>query len=132
MICADFECPSGHITEHYCHPKQKRAVCSECGKSAKRIISLGRVNMANESPIWLKSVVDVADKGSTKPHVQEFVKNPSRKTYTAWMKGEGIRPLDHTERGGPPVHHTPQDPDLSKLRDEVARKHFDRKRIEVG
>ena len=130
-IVSDFECPSGHVTEHYCHPKQKKVSCSECGKTAKRIISLGRVNRVNESPVWIKSVLDVVDKSSTKHHVQEFVKHPSRKTYAAWMRGEGIRPMDHTEHGGPPVHRTPPDPDLSGLRNEVARKHFERKRIEI-
>ncbi len=130
MIVSDFECPSGHITEHYCHPKQKKTTCT-CGKSAKRIISLGRVNMVNENPVWLKSVLDVVDKTSPKSHVREFVKNPNRKNYQAWMQGEGIRPLDHTERGGPPVHRTPPDPDLSGLMKEVAQRHFERKRVEI-
>lgn len=130
MIAADFQCPSGHITEAFCHWKQKKIVC-KCGKKAKRIITMGGVNTANDTPPWLKSVVDVVDKTSHKSHVREFVKNPNRKTYKAWMKGEGIRPLDHTEHGGPPVYHQPPETDTARVREEVARRHFERKRIEL-
>jgi hypothetical protein len=131
MICADFKCPSGHITEHLCHGKQKKVICPECGKNAKRIITAGKVNLVNESPEWLKSVLDVVDKDSTKPHVREFVKNPTRQTYHKWMKGEGIRPADHTEHGGPPTYHPPQEPDMTRAMKEVARQHFERKKIEL-
>ena len=129
MISADFECPSGHKTEELVHWKQKKIRC-KCGKTAKRIISVSGVNTANETPAWLKSVVDVVDKDSPRSHVQEFIRNPTRKTYQAWMKGEGIRPLDHTEHGGPPVHHT-SEPDLTRVREEVTRRHFERKRVEM-
>lgn len=131
MILADFTCPSHHTTEHLVHFKQKKLPCPVCGKKAKRIITSGRVNMVNESPAWLKSVLDVVDKDSGKAHVREFVQNPTRKTYQAWMKGEGIRPLDHTEHGGPPVYHPRPEPDMTRVREEVTRRHFERKRVEV-
>ena len=131
-ICADFECRRCHAIHEFMVDNGRKPKCPDCGANTKRIITAGRVNMVNEAPEWLKSVVDVVDKSSTKPHVREFVKDPTRRTYQAWMRGEGIRPLDHTEHGGPPVHRSPQDPDLSGLRNEVARRHFERKRIEVG
>ena len=89
------------------------------------------MDTANESPSWLKSVVDVCDKDSAKAHVREFVKNPTRRTYQNWMKGENIRPVDHTEHGGPPQRTRPPEPDLSKVREEIARKHYERRRVEV-
>lgn len=131
MITVDFECRSGHITEHLVHFKQKKADCSVCGKTAKRIISNGRVNMANEAPSWLPSVLDVVDRTDKRSHVQEFVKHPTRATYKAWMKGEGIRPLDHTEHGGPPAAKRPSDPDLSGVVHELLERHRDRNRVEV-
>ncbi len=84
--------------------------------------------MVNESPEWLKSVVDVADHSSTATHVVEFIKNPTRDTYKKWMKGEGIRPLDHTEGGGPPTYKR-REIDTRKLKEEVTRRHFERKKI---
>ncbi len=132
MIIADFECRRCRrvheaITDHGKTPK-----CPACGANTRRIITVGRVNLVNEAPAWLKSVVDVADRQSKKAHVREFVKNPTRKTYKDWMKGEGIRPMDYTEHGAPPVHRPPPEPDMARLREEVTRRHFERKRIEVG
>jgi len=86
--------------------------------------------MVNESPVWLKSVVDVADHSSNAPHVREFIKNPTLDTYKRWMKGEGIRPMDYTEHGGPP-QHKPREVDTKTLREEVTKRHFERMRINV-
>jgi len=132
MIIVDFECRRRHQVHEFMVENGRKPKCPDCGANTKRIITAGRVNMVNESPDWIKSVVDVVDKGSPKPHVREFVKNPNRKTYQNWMKGEGIRPLDHTEHGAPPVHHAPAEPDTTRLREEVVKRHFDRKRVEVG
>jgi hypothetical protein len=131
-IVCDFECSHcGEITEMFVERGTKFQDCPECGFPAKRVISLGRVNTANENPVWLKSVLDVVDKSSNKPHVREFVKSPSRRTYRQWMKGEGIRPLDHSEKGGPPQHKPPPEPDMTRHMQEVAKRHFERKRVEV-
>jgi len=130
MIIADFECPSGHITEHICHAKQKRVNC-KCGKKAKRIISLGRVDTGNEYPSWLKSVLEVVDKTNPAKHVQDFASNPSRRNYKTWMKGEGIKPLDHTEHGAPPVFRKPPELDTKSMVDRLTKMRMERNRIEV-
>ncbi len=129
-MIADFECPSGHITEHICHWKQKKVVC-HCGKKARRIVTPSRAYLGNQNAPWIKSVLEVVDKESQARHVQDFIKNPTRANYKAWMKGEGIKPLDHTEHGGPPVFHKPQEPDMSGMVKEMADKLRDRRRIEV-
>ena len=131
MIYVDFECRSGHITEHLVHAKQKKADCSICGKTAKRIISMGRVNTANDAPGWLRSTLEVVDRSNPASHVQEFVKHPTRANYTAWMKGEGIRPLDHTEHGAPPAARKPDAADLSRVYREVMDRYRGRQRLEV-
>ncbi|MCE5336817.1 MAG: zinc ribbon domain-containing protein [Desulfobacteraceae bacterium] len=131
MPLYDFECPSGHITEVFAHHKQKKVKCSTCGKKARRIITASGPSLVNENPAWLKSVVEVADKSNPARHVQEFVKNPTRETYRNWMKGEGIRPLDHTEHGGPPLAHKPPEVDMSRVRTEVLQKARERRLIEV-
>ena len=132
VLVADFECSQcGETTEMMVARGAKFADCPTCGSPAKRIISFGKVNMVNENPSWLKSVTDVVDKSNPARHVQEFIKNPSRRTYKQWMRGEGIRPLDHSEKGGPPQHRTPPEPDLTRHMEEVTRRHFERKRIEI-
>ena len=130
-VIYDFECRSKHVTEHMVHWKQKKVSCSVCGKQAKRIISNGRVNMTQETPSWLPSVLDVVDPTDKRSHVQEFVRNPNRATYKAWMKGEGIRPLDHTEHGGPPVAKRPDAPDMSGVVHDLLKRHRERSRVEV-
>ena len=130
MPLYDFECPSGHVTEEVCHHKQKKLKC-RCGKMAKRIITASGPSMLNEKPAWLKSVVEVADHDNPARHVQEFIKHPTRETYRNWMKGEGIRPMDHTEHGGPPRAHKPPEVDTSRIKAEVMRKLQERRRIEV-
>ena len=131
MIYADFECRSGHVTEHLIHVKQKKVDCSVCGKSAKRIISVNGQSCANQDAPWIKSVLDVVDKSNPARHVQEFVRQPTRANYKAWMRGEGIRPLDHTEHGAPPVARKPEPPDMSGVVHELLERHRDRSRVEV-
>lgn len=110
LVIADFECVKCHnITEEMCHRKKKKSTCPECGKQSKRIISVGnRSKEFNESPTWMKSVLEVVDRENPAKHVQEFVKNPTRRNYKAWMKGEGIRPVDYTIHGAPPIFDRPQ------------------------
>lgn len=132
MILADFECQScGTVAEHFVDSATKEAECPHCVGNAKRIISFGRTMGSQESAPWIRSVLDVVDKTSTKPHVQEFVKNPSRETYKKWMKGEGIRPVDYTEHGGPPQWQRPAEPDVKAIADRLYQRHRDRQRIEI-
>ncbi len=131
MIAADFECRKGHIHEAFVERGTASRKCPSCGGRARRIISLGMVYTGNQDAPWLKSVLEVVDRDNPAPHVQAFVRNPTRENYRAWMKGEGIRPMDHTERGGPPLARKPPEPDLTGLMRKVTEAHFSRKRIEV-
>jgi hypothetical protein len=74
---------------------------------------------------WIKSVLEVVDKDSQAPHVQNFVKDPTRRNYKAWMKGEGIRPLESGESKKPKPYN------LSKHGEKLFRRHQKRKRIEI-
>ena len=134
MIIVDFECTKcGNISEELCDRGKKKSTCPECGKTAKRIISLGRVYTANEDAPWIKTVLEVVDRENKAPHVQAFVKNPTRSNYKAWMKGEGIRPADSTVGGGPPVYQKPQRSEYQreKLVRELYEKHRARKAISI-
>jgi len=128
----DFECPKCGVYEDFADPEEKVKFCHKCHSTAKRIISFGdSAYLGNQSPAWMKSVLDVVDKENKAPHVQAFVKNPTRENYKAWMRGEGIRPADHTEGGGPPTYKRPER-DERKIVDELYRRHRERKSISLS
>lgn len=129
----DFECPNCEkVYEAFADVDETTQECKFCGHEAKRIISIGSsVYLGNDSAVWTRSVLEVVDKENPARHVQEFVKNPNRSTYKAWMKGEGLRPMDSNVNGAPPVYKKPPPPDTSRLRREVAERHMQRRRIEI-
>lgn len=124
MPIFDYECSCGKITESIQGISQSCIKC-ECGGIAKRIISCGRCYTANEDASWLKTVPEVIDKDTKNPVAKEFMKNPTRSNYKAWMKSEGIRPLENNESRKPPST------DLAGVRKEVWNNHQKRHRIEI-
>ena len=131
-ILSDFECPEcGEIFEQICNADDQFGICLTCGCEAKRIISLGRVYCSNQDAPWLRSVLDVVDKDDNRPHVRNFRENPTRENYKAWMKGEGIKPLDYTDHGAPPVARKPEPVDHGKFVDFMMQKLQESRRLEV-
>lgn len=125
MPIYDHECQQcGKIFEAI-SPYFLETIQCDCGGLAKRIISCGRVYTANEDASWLKTVPEVINKDTTNPIAKEFIKNPTRQNYKAWMKSEGLRPLENNE----PTK--PKPTDLNPIRKEVWRKHQRRHRIEI-
>lgn len=132
MPLYDYECKKcGRITEHFAKADERLELVCECGGDVRRIISISGQYCGNQDAPWLKSVVDVVDKTSRKPHVRAFVENPTRSNYKRWMQGEGIKPVDHTEHGAPPVARKPEPTDTSRIRQEVWERHRARHRIEI-
>ncbi len=130
-ILADFECPKcKKVTEYFVDAQQKTVDC-KCGGKAKKIISLPGVYVNNENPSWLHSVLDVVDKTDMRPHVQEFVKHPTRENYKRWMKEEKIRPVDYTVHGAPPTYEKPPMPDVDKIAHELHDRLRARQRLEL-
>ena len=131
MILADFECPKCKaVTEHYVDAQQKAVKC-QCGGKAKKIISLPGVYVNSENPVWIKSVLDVVDKEDRRPHVQEFIKHPTRENYKRWMKEEKIKPIDWTVHGAPPTYQRALEPDVDKIADNLYRRLRERQRLEL-
>lgn len=130
-ILADFECSKCNtVTEHYVDTQQKTVEC-KCGGKAKKIISLPGVYVNSENPNWLKSVIDVVDKEDKRPHVQEFIKHPTRENYKRWMKEEKIRPVDWTVHGAPPTYQKPPEPDIDKIAHQIHERLRERQRLEL-
>ena len=131
MIARDFECPKcKKITEHFVDAQQKTVKC-KCGGIAKKIVSLPGVYVNSENPNWIKSVLDVVDKENKSPHVQEFIKHPTRENYKRWMKEEKIRPVDYTVHGAPPVYERPPEPDIDRIAGRLYQRLRDRQRLEI-
>jgi putative FmdB family regulatory protein len=102
MSLYDYECAHcGHIHERFEHPDdQLSKPCPSCGMLlAKRIISCGNsAYLGNEDATWLKSVREVV--GGETREGREFLRNPTRSNYRAWMARKGVRPLEPGEKGG--------------------------------
>lgn len=126
MPLFDYECIiCGEMTERLNPANVETIMCPKCGANARKIIS-GSTRLPDDAE-WLKTVIDVVDKENPSPHVQEFIRHPTRSNYRRWMKSEGIRPL---ERGERPRRDTSED--MARHREEVIRKHFERKKITIG
>ncbi|MHC4315257.1 MAG: FmdB family zinc ribbon protein [Planctomycetota bacterium] len=132
MPIYDFECGScGAITERYAKIEDEILACEQCASDAYRIISASGHYCGNQDAPWLKSVLEVVDRDPSKPHCVEFRKNPTRRNWKAWMKGEGIKPAPDTHHGAPMVASRPEPPDMSKASREVWEKHQKRMKIEI-
>ena len=101
--------------------------CRFCGTgTTERIPSVRGPNCSNENAGWLRSVLEVVEKDSIgKPHVAEFLRDPNRRTYKAWMKGEGLRPLEPGEK------HKKEDIDISRHADKLMQMRQERNRIHI-
>lgn len=123
----DFECAACGKTIEAIEDIETKAIECECGATALRIITASGVHLGNEDASgWVKSVLEVVDKDSSAPHVRDFLKDPTRRNYKRWMKGEGLRPLEPGERTKPPPT------DTSRIHQKVWERHRKRKRIEIG
>ena len=132
MILADYECSKcKEISEHYVRAEQKSIKCV-CGGRAKKIITLPGVYVNSESPPWMSSVLDVVDKEDKRPHVQEFIKHPTRENYRRWMKEENIRPVDYTVHGAPPTFQRQPAPDIDMIAGKLYKNLRDRQKLEIN
>jgi len=92
----DFECKDCGIFEDIVESGETTVTC-KCGKIADRIFTPSGMFIGNQDADWIKSVVDVVVKDDKSPHVQEFIRNPTRDNMNRWMKKEGLR---HCDTGG--------------------------------
>jgi hypothetical protein len=114
MQCEDGSC--GLVFETIANIDEQ-VDCLRCGFSAKRLIAASGVNTANQDADWIRSVLDVVDKDSSKPETREFLKRPTRDNMHNWMRAEGVRHYEKGERKRPP------EMDMSKVYDHVQREH---------
>lgn len=120
----DFECPKCGTVEEHMVSYGDIVYCEPCKCIMKKVFS-GTARKPDTAG-WITSVLEVVDKDSPKPHVREFLKNPTRDNYKRWMKGEGLRHLEEGERSRPK-----EAPDINKITHEILSKAQERRRIEL-
>ena len=125
MPIYDISCNSCGFTEEVIAPNnQEDFVCSRCGKQARKIITVSSTHSFENEAVWIRSVREVVEKDSGKPHCERFLREPTRANYHAWMKGEGIRPMEREHGAFPTDIPRAAEPDLSRVNKEIAQKHF--------
>jgi hypothetical protein len=93
--------------------------CPKCEQMARKVIGIPGAHCANEDAPWIRSICEVVDKDSRKPHNVEFLRNPTRTNLKRWMEGEGVRWFEKGEK--------PQKPPIMSDAERV-RKTFERHR----
>lgn len=98
MPLYDYQCRAcSHAFEDMAPVAGPDPVCPRCGGGVERLVSVG--GGYREDADWIASVLDVVDKEDGAAHVRAFAAEPNRTTYRAWMRGEGLRPLEPGEGG---------------------------------
>ncbi len=105
---------------------ERESSCPNCGKHAERYFKSGCANTEPIDAAWIKTLHEVVDKDSNKPHVVEFLKSPTRENYKRWMNGEGIRHLESGEKMARPKPF-----DVEAHARKVAEYKIQRERIEI-
>lgn len=127
MPVYDQECLScGHTFEVIAGYDDEILPCEECGAESRRVIAVNGPNCANDDTDWIRSITEVVEKGSGKPHNEIFLKNPTRANYKRWMKAEGVRHLEPGEE-----NRRPGPVDVKAIGDKLFNRHRKRKRLEV-
>ncbi len=129
MPLYDFTCINNHTHESIEATNTVAKTCPQCGKMAKRVLSIHGPNLSNQDADWLKSVHHVIDKRPEKcgPATREFLKNPTRANHKAWMKERGITFLEPGEENDRP-HVSESDVPSTKA---LWERHQKRNRLEV-
>jgi hypothetical protein len=112
----DFECEHCQVINEMMVDSSESPICEKCGTPLTKVFITSGGHRLPEDTSWLPSVLEVVDKDSKAPHVTEFLRNPTRTNYRAWMKGEGIAPLERGERP-----HRPTEKEERETSDKRAR-----------
>ena len=133
MPIYDHKCEDGHYTEDVMGWDEKTTKCRKCGKPAHRVISMTGVNCVNEDAPWIRSVLEVVEKGTDRAHCNEFLKNPTRSNYKKWMAGEGIRPMENNEDNISVYEREREEKERERRTvDQLMKKRQERRRIIVS
>jgi predicted nucleic acid-binding Zn ribbon protein len=127
MLLFDFVCSDcSTIAESIVDRDVETIPCPECGADMHKFFGNSAGKRLPDTAEWINSIRDVVDKESTKPHVQAFMKSPTRENLRILMQKEGIR---HMEPGEERRREPEFDEDRMAAR--LLRQKMERERIEV-
>lgn len=118
MIIHEYQCElCEDVTEHLVESDNIPDIthCPICNGNAVRIVSISHTAPVDSA--WISDVLEVVNKKSPDAHCKEFLRHPTRSNYKAWMKGEGLRPLEDGERV------MPEDTSKERLADKKKQMH---------
>jgi putative FmdB family regulatory protein len=135
MPLYDFSCPRHGTFEEFADHKKWFEKCPTCGKKSHRLLSVGRINVANEDATHIRESANVLlDKESArfsdKAHVRALAEKPTRTNLNTYLKAEGLRYAEN-EKGAPPIYRKTAETDTKALVNEVYQKKRNRDRLEV-
>lgn len=84
-----------HVFEEVVKWDEYRVKCPNCNGAAFRIY-INFNGIEKSTPSWMYDTLEVVDKEGGQ-HCQDFLKHPTKSSYKAWMKGEGLRPMEEGE-----------------------------------
>lgn len=131
----DFECPKHGVFEEFADRNFWFVPCPKCGKKSKKLISIGRINLANEDATHIRESADAlldreTARFSDKPHVRALAESPTRSNLKAYLKAEGLRYAEN-EKGAPPTYKRKPDPDRKQIVNSIMEMRRKRNRLEV-
>lgn len=132
MPIYEFACPiCGFTTEMFTTMGVEFAGCPNCQGEARKQFSFGQSAPYQEESPWIRTVTEVVSKDGEHAVDREFLKNPTRKNYQAWMKYHKLIPVEN-EHGGPPTRKVPdRSGERKRIADFCFQRHQERQRIEV-
>lgn len=98
MPIYDYECPSCGLIEDQIAKTDEQVIVCECGKEARRIITLSGVHCANDDSAWVRSAAEAFSAEDPNHAVRDFVARPTRRRLRAAMKVKGLRHLEPGEK----------------------------------
>lgn len=134
MIIVDAECKKcKNVSEVMIERGGMTPLCPRCGAKTRRVYTPSGVYLGNQDCAHVRSALSVLlDPDDRSPRAQDLRSRPTRDNLNRYLKEKGLSRLDYTERGGPPTHKKPKEPDMAQVTAELFRRHRERQRLEVG
>lgn len=132
MPTYELKCDNCHlladITCKIADRPQSGVDCPDCSGTLRRQVE--KTSVRGEEAAWLRSTAEVADPDGGQ-HCQEFIQDPTRSNYRAWMKGEGLRPMEPGEEKRKVITDKERKESRHQTRVDLSRQHMKRCAITV-
>jgi hypothetical protein len=131
----DFECSEHGVFESLIDRSFRFAPCPKCGKKSHKIISVCKVNVANDDAQHIRETANVLiDRDTVRfsddPVAKALAERPTRSNLNAYLRAKKIRRVEN-EGGAPPRFRKPPPVDIKAITNELWKKKRKRDLLEV-